>query len=216
MATKHGIGTLEVLDIMSTVLGLSAARLTLSYQGKDCSVLCLTAEDGEQFSFITEEKGLEIFPEFFGVWDMFSLQKDATLLAQWLEEKGVTLEHEEQPEESAPEEEATVSEILLRNLSEAFLSGETAEKAVWSAAEVNELPDSSFLYIEPGGKKDEAGKTTPRSLRHLPYKDASGEVDMPCKDNDSHSTARSARRSIRSTRRASWRTASTCCGCTGR
>lgn len=51
-------------------------------------------------------------------------------------------------------------------------------KAVWSAAYVNSLPDSSFLYIEPGGKKDDEGKTTPRSLRHFPVKDANGTVDL--------------------------------------
>lgn len=50
------------------------------------------------------------------------------------------------------------------------------EKAVWTAAFINDLPDSSFAYIEPGGKKVD-GKTEPRSLRHLPYKDASGKVD---------------------------------------
>ena len=51
------------------------------------------------------------------------------------------------------------------------------EKAVWTTAYVNDLPDSSFAYISPGGKKDSDGKTTPRSLRHLPYKDSSGKVD---------------------------------------
>lgn len=52
-------------------------------------------------------------------------------------------------------------------------------KAVWTAAYINDLPDSSFLYIEDGGTKDDQGKTTPRSLRHFPYKDASGAVDLP-------------------------------------
>jgi HK97 family phage prohead protease len=36
----------------------------------------------------------------------------------------------------------------------------------------NELPDSAFAYIEPGGTKDNDGKTTPRSLRHFPVHDA--------------------------------------------
>ena len=36
----------------------------------------------------------------------------------------------------------------------------------------NDLPDSDFAYIESGGKKDEDGKTTPRSLRHFPINDA--------------------------------------------
>jgi HK97 family phage major capsid protein len=48
---------------------------------------------------------------------------------------------------------------------------------------MDDLPDSAFLYIEAGGKKDEQGKTTPRSLRHFPYKDASGKIDIPHLDN---------------------------------
>lgn len=40
-----------------------------------------------------------------------------------------------------------------------------------SSAEMNNLPDSAFAYIEPGGKKDSGGKTTPRSLRHFPIHD---------------------------------------------
>lgn len=53
------------------------------------------------------------------------------------------------------------------------------EKADWSTAYVNDLPDSAFLYIEDGGSKDSDGKTMPRSLRHFPYRDASGNVDLP-------------------------------------
>ena len=53
-----------------------------------------------------------------------------------------------------------------------------ADKADWSASTVNDLPDSAFLYVE-SGEKDSEGKTTPRSKRHLPYKDASGKVDLP-------------------------------------
>ncbi len=53
------------------------------------------------------------------------------------------------------------------------------ERADWSTAFMNDLPDSSFLYIESGGSKDSSGKTTPRTLRHFPYKDASGKVDLP-------------------------------------
>lgn len=50
--------------------------------------------------------------------------------------------------------------------------------AEWSTAYINDLPDSAFLYIEAGGEKDSEGKTTPRSLRHFPVRDASGNVDM--------------------------------------
>lgn len=50
--------------------------------------------------------------------------------------------------------------------------------AVWTTAYINDLPDSAFLYIEPGGKKDEQGKTVPRSLRHFPIRDAEGRIDL--------------------------------------
>ena len=53
------------------------------------------------------------------------------------------------------------------------------ERAEWSTAYINDLPDSAFLYVEPGGEKDGEGKTTPRSLRHFPVRDANGNVDMP-------------------------------------
>lgn len=51
--------------------------------------------------------------------------------------------------------------------------------AEWDTKYKNDLPDSSFAYISPGGTKDSEGKTTPRSLRHLPYKDADGKPDLP-------------------------------------
>jgi hypothetical protein len=47
-----------------------------------------------------------------------------------------------------------------------------ATKAEMSAADINDLPDSAFAHIEPGGKKDDEGKTVPRSLRHFPIHDA--------------------------------------------
>lgn len=45
------------------------------------------------------------------------------------------------------------------------------ERAQMSTADINDLPDSAFAYIEPGGSKDSDGKTTPRSLRHYPLQD---------------------------------------------
>lgn len=53
------------------------------------------------------------------------------------------------------------------------------DKAEWTTAYINSLPDSAFAVIEPGGKKDGEGRTTPRSLRHLPHHDADGAIDMP-------------------------------------
>ena len=52
-------------------------------------------------------------------------------------------------------------------------------KETWTTAYINALPDSAFLYIEPGGKKDEEGKTTPRSKRHFPVRGKDGKLDPP-------------------------------------
>jgi hypothetical protein len=52
-------------------------------------------------------------------------------------------------------------------------------EAQWKTAYINDLPDECFAVIKPGGKKDEDGKTVPRSLRYLPYKGADGKIDRP-------------------------------------
>lgn len=70
------------------------------------------------------------------------------------------------------EEEVVISEPWYED------EGMEDTKSVWGAAEVNNLPDSCFLFIEEGGAK-KGGKTEPRSLRHLPYKNADGSVDLP-------------------------------------
>ena len=49
--------------------------------------------------------------------------------------------------------------------------------AEWTQGYIDKLPDSSFAFIEKGEKDDE-GKTTPRTKRHLPYKDEDGSVNM--------------------------------------
>jgi hypothetical protein len=54
-----------------------------------------------------------------------------------------------------------------------------SDKAVWTTATINNLPDSAFLHILPGGKKDSEGKTTPRDLRMFPYKGPDGSIDLP-------------------------------------
>jgi hypothetical protein len=50
-------------------------------------------------------------------------------------------------------------------------------EAEWDTEYINNLPDSAFAYIAPGGEKDEQGKTVPRTLRNLPYKNAQGNLD---------------------------------------
>lgn len=52
------------------------------------------------------------------------------------------------------------------------LKNQKQKSAAMSSASINDLPDSDFAYIEPGGTKDSDGKTTPRSLRHFPIHDA--------------------------------------------
>ena len=51
--------------------------------------------------------------------------------------------------------------------------------AEWTVADINNLPDSAFAYVAPGGEKDGEGKTVPRSLRFLPHHGADGKVDLP-------------------------------------
>lgn len=57
------------------------------------------------------------------------------------------------------------------------------QAAIWSTKYMNDLPDRCFAVIEPGGKKDSEGKTTPRSLRHFPYMDDKGTIDLPHLNN---------------------------------
>jgi HK97 family phage prohead protease len=54
----------------------------------------------------------------------------------------------------------------------ALYASETSTRAEMTSRSINDLPDSAFAYIEPGGKKDDQGKTVPRSKRHFPIHDA--------------------------------------------
>lgn len=54
-----------------------------------------------------------------------------------------------------------------------------AQEAEWDTEHINNLPDSAFATIGAGGEKDKDGKTVPRSLRHLPFKNAQGNIDLP-------------------------------------
>lgn len=60
----------------------------------------------------------------------------------------------------------------------AVSSKTVSSKAKWTQAYVNTLDDDAFLYVEPGGEKDADGRTVPRNLRHLPYKNKNGNVDL--------------------------------------
>jgi hypothetical protein len=49
------------------------------------------------------------------------------------------------------------------------------QETEWTAAYINDLPDSSFATIEPAYPE----KTQDKQCRHLPYKDKDGTVDLP-------------------------------------
>ena len=53
------------------------------------------------------------------------------------------------------------------------------QEAEWANEYINDLPDNAFAIIGRGGQKDEKGKTTPRTLRHLPHHDAEGKLNLP-------------------------------------
>lgn len=55
--------------------------------------------------------------------------------------------------------------------------------AKWTRAYMDDLPDSAFLLVLPGGKKDDDGKTVPRTKREFPVRDASGTIDKDHLDN---------------------------------
>ena len=58
------------------------------------------------------------------------------------------------------------------------LTEEEVTMTEWTVAYINDLPDSSFAFVKAGGEKDEDGKTVPRALRMLPFKDADGKIDL--------------------------------------
>jgi len=69
-----------------------------------------------------------------------------------------------------PDHTLPVQNEVLIDFSARITDEMTGDKLTSKA--INNLPDSDFAYISPGGKKDSEGKTIPRSLRHLPIPDA--------------------------------------------
>lgn len=58
----------------------------------------------------------------------------------------------------------------IKHAGRADMAGAT--RAQMSTADINNLPDSDFALIKPGGTKDSSGRTVPRDLRFLPIHDA--------------------------------------------
>ena len=69
-------------------------------------------------------------------------------------------------EVQAPDERLTPAQAM------ALVHAATVRKADLSTKELDDLPDSAFAHVEPGGSKDAEGKTTPRSKRHYAIHDA--------------------------------------------
>jgi len=76
-----------------------------------------------------------------------------------------------------PETNVQVLEKLVETRVAEALRKAGVQEAEWDTEYINKLPDECFAYIETGGQKDEEGKTVPRSLRHLPFKNAQGNLD---------------------------------------
>jgi len=76
--------------------------------------------------------------------------------------------------ESLKEEE--LKKLIEDGVKEGLRKAGIAE-AEWDTEYINNLSDEAFAYIAPGGEKDDQGKTVPRSLRNLPYKNAEGNLD---------------------------------------
>lgn len=76
-----------------------------------------------------------------------------------------------------PETNVQVLEKLVDTKVTEALRKAGVQEAEWDTEYINNLPDDAFAYIEAGGEKDDQGKTVPRSLRHLPYKNVQGNLD---------------------------------------
>lgn len=77
-----------------------------------------------------------------------------------------------------PETNVQVLEKLVDSKVLEVLRKAGIQDAEWDKDYTNNLADDCFAAIESGGTKDEEGKTTPRSLRHLEYKNADGNLDQ--------------------------------------
>jgi len=80
--------------------------------------------------------------------------------------------------------EKAITNLTQFDAAETLLAAGTSTDATlaladWDTNYINNLPDSAFAYIKPGGEKDADGNTVPRSLRFLPYRNKAGDVDLP-------------------------------------
>lgn len=80
---------------------------------------------------------------------------------------GEVVEEDGAPVEPQPRRAVIVRPGITTPEEYVKMTATDTEKAALSSAEMNDMPDSAFAFIEPGGEKDSEGKTTPRSKRHF-------------------------------------------------
>ncbi len=77
-----------------------------------------------------------------------------------------------------PQTNITIMESLGTSKKRSTLA-KRIEERIWTRGYINDLPDSAFAVILPGGQKDEKSRTVPRTLRKFPHHNRSGAVDLP-------------------------------------
>jgi len=145
----------------------------------DGKVLGAEYEDGavEYVAELNDERVLDWIRD--GTLKHCSIQYDWSSLTKvdGVAPRGIEFDHLALLKNLQPGDTQTTVEIwegIMQRIREA--RGLSLE-AEWDAEYTNNLPDDAFAYIEPGGEKDDHGKTKPRSLRHFPYKNAQGQLD---------------------------------------
>jgi len=106
------------------------------------------------------------------------LASTAALKRLWISVANQELARCKGPQEECEARAIRIANAAVRKAVSESMGVTATTEAEWTTAYKNDLPDGCFAYIEPGGSKDGQGKTTPRSLRHYPYKEAGGEIAL--------------------------------------
>ncbi len=122
----------------------------------------------EDFPGLMRTRIEEVFPEFV----IFVKDNDLLRLSYTVTNDKVELSKDEPEKVVLVTEFRTVDGTFVGNALHLPSDHPPGENAELSTRKINDLPDSVFAFILPGGKKDEEGKTIPRSLRKMPIHDA--------------------------------------------
>ena len=153
-------------------------RWTDGWKMNELSVVDVGALPGSSFALVKVVDGVPTATQILASGEQMEKPEEVTAEQSVVVEKAVEVPVAEVPQIDTKVEVPIVPEVPI--VVEPIVALEvvpTTEKAEWTTAYINDLPDSSFAHIEAGGEKDEGGKTKPRSLRHYPIKDADGKCD---------------------------------------